>query len=180
MGEQCKAATSDCQRVECFEASCENGFCALTPTASGTKCEMGNGHCDGRRAMYIECTTNADCPAQGVDPECASVTCNGGTCETMQKPIDTPCAALLGFAIKPALARRNATRQRRCTSAKECNVPACVQGVCSETPGPDGTMCNWNDLPIATCKAWRLPRLPGHGVRDDRHPRVERQPGDRL
>ncbi len=148
-GASCRV-TSDCPKTgnPCIEVACVSGFCGENDAALGTKCGPG-GVCDAS-ANCVECLTNADCPADGVDAECASVICQQGACTTVQKPEDMPCST--GICLG-GMCKSQCNADAQCQSAMECNVPACTQGVCAQKPGPDGAMCNWNDLPIATCKA---------------------------
>ncbi|NUP11968.1 MAG: hypothetical protein HOW73_38470 [Polyangiaceae bacterium] len=82
MGSECDDF-SDCPDpgVECFGASCENGFCASIPLPEGQLCQ-GTNICDGA-GNCVQCITSDDCGAEEI--------CDQGTCTT-----DAPLAGACG------------------------------------------------------------------------------------
>jgi len=71
---------------ECEIGSCSNGVGVTNPAAEGLPCGS-NGLCDGL-GNCAGCLLATDCPAN-FSPDCGSVACNNGICDTTLQPSGT-------------------------------------------------------------------------------------------
>jgi hypothetical protein len=150
-GAQGCTRTSDCpaSNVVCFETACVGGICGETPIEAGKACSA-KGTCDGS-GQCLECQRDTDCADSSANEECVAVSCQNGSCYETAKATTTKCNG--GLCDGSGQCQSQCSQDTDCMSAAACNVPVCVEGACEQKPGPDGTACNWNDLPIATCNA---------------------------
>ena len=149
-GPSCRV-TSDCPKTGnlCIEVACVSGFCGENATLLWER--SADQACRDASANWCRAAhqTPTALPTAST-PSALSRIRQQGACTTVQKPEDMPCST--GICLG-GMCKSQCNADAQCQSAMECNVPACTQGVCAQKPGPDGAMCNWNDLPIATCKA---------------------------
>jgi hypothetical protein len=128
---------------ECEVGDCSNGVGVVNPAPQGQVCT--NGVCDGQ-GQCAGCVVDGNCVADFA-PDCGSVACNNGTCDTTLAPSGTPvpnqtsgdCQEQICDGAGMVTAAVDTSDVP--TSPGACTLGICVGGTPSTTSAAAGTTC---------------------------------------